>query len=180
MLEYRIDRGILLLDERLQEYLDNLANIISLGQEFKAEAEQFEKFNQFVNSYSPIEPRMRDFLHKYLQANQQLIDQLGQLIAATSQTIAPKTQSDIPKVKKENPMNVKKFGLYRFPFLSQEKLFLGDVEEYKTIPQIWNYSGTHYKEWKNIEGIPFLVNGYKDDEYSCVNRVLASQIGKLI
>ena len=164
--------------KRLQEYLDNLANIIKLGGEFKAEAEQFEKFNQFVNSYSPIEQRMRDFLHSYLEKNRPLIEQLKQTIAATDAQVAPK--SNVPTQKCENPMNVQKFGIYRFPFLSQEKLFLGDIEEFPVIPQVWNYTGTHFKQWLNIKGIPFLVNGYKDDEYSCVNRVLASQIGKLL
>ena len=62
--------------KRLQEYLDNLANIIKLGTEPQAESEQFEKLNQFINSYAPIEPRMRDFLHKYLMENEPLIQQL--------------------------------------------------------------------------------------------------------
>jgi hypothetical protein len=164
--------------KRLQEYLNNLASVIKLGNEFKAEQETFEKFNAFVHSYTPIDKSTRDFLHKYLQNNEALINQLGQLITSTGEVEKPK--SDIPTVKKENPMNVKKFGLYRFPFLMQEKLFINDIEQYDEIPQDWNYSGTHYKSWYNIKSIPFLVNGYKDEEYSCVNRVLASQIGKLL
>jgi len=165
--------------KRLQEYLDNLAYVIKLGTEFKAEQEQFERFNEFIHSYSPIEPRTRDFLAKYLQSNNSLIESLKNAIASTGQTLTQDTSS-VPKVKRENPMNNQKFGLYRFPFLMQEKLYLGEVEQYPTIPQIWNYTGTHFKQWLNVKGIPFLINGYKDDEYSCVNRVVASQIGKML
>jgi len=163
--------------KRLQEYLDNLAKIINLGTEFKAEQEQYEKFNQFIHSYTPIDAKTRDFLAKYTASNEGLVQQLGQAIEATGQTLKP--ENPVPKLKKENPM-VTKFGLYRFPFLEKEKLYLGDVEEYPHIPQVWNFTGTHFKKWINVKGIPFLVNGYKDDEYSCVNRVVASQIGKLL
>jgi len=166
--------------KRLQEVLDNLANVVKLGSEYKSEQEVFDKFNNFVHSYSPIEPRMREFLHRYVQTNQPLIDQLQQAITTSSAGVVKKPASPIPTEKRENPINVIKFGLYRFPFLSQEKLLVDDVEDYKFIPQVWNYTGTHFKQWVNIKGIPFLVNGYKDDEYSCVNRVLASQIGKLL
>ena len=159
--------------------LDNLANVIKLGSEFKAEQEVFDKLNAFLHSYAPVEARMRDFLHRYLQNNEPLLQQLGQVIAATSASVI-KPKSLVPTETRENPMNVAKFGLYRFPFLVQEKLFIDDVEEYKPIPQVWNYTWTHFKQWVNIKGIPFLVNGYKDDEYSCVNRVLAAQAGKLL
>ena len=118
---------------RLSDYLNDLANIIKLGTEYKAEQEQFDKFNSFVHSYSPVEPRMRDFLHRYTQNNEQLIEQLKQAIMTTSQTVI-KPKSPIPTEKRENPMNVAKFGIYRFPFLVQEKLFVDDVEEFESNP----------------------------------------------
>src|ERR1700693_2095596 len=58
---------------RLNEYLENLGNVIALGSEFKSEQFCFEKLNEFINSYSPIDPRMRDFLNKYQINNQPLI-----------------------------------------------------------------------------------------------------------
>jgi hypothetical protein len=166
---------------RLNEYLENISHILALGDSYKAEQEQFEKFNTFVHVYCPIDPKMRAFLQKYQMNNQELIDNLGKLIAETGQSLKPEKPKPLfQNPKRENPINVKKFGLYRFPFLQQEKLYIGEVEQYPMIPQVWNFTGTHFKVWVNIKGIPFLVNGYGDDEYSVVNRLLASQIGKML
>jgi len=166
---------------RLNEYLENLGNVVALGTEFKGEQFCFEKLNEFVHSYSPIDPKMRAFLQKYQMNNQELINNLGKLIAETGQTLKPEKPKPLfQNPKRENPINVKKFGLYRFPFLQQEKLYIGEVEQYPMIPQVWNFTGTHFKVFVNIKGIPFLVNGYGDDEYSVVNRILASQIGKML
>lgn len=164
---------------RLQEYLDNLSRIVSQGSEFQAEQEQLDNLITFINSYIPIDSKMQDFLKQYKQNTTDTLQQLTTLIAQDAQTNV-KPKSIAPTIKKENPINVRKFGLYRFPFLQQEKLYLGDIEKYKTIPQVWNYTGTHWKLWKDINRLPFLVNGYPDDEYSAVNRVLASQAAKLL
>ena len=139
--------------KRLQEYLINLSNIISMGDEYPLEKEYFNKLLKFLSAYHPIDPKMGEYLKFYVQQNSQYLEQLALLIDST--TLPEK----LPKVKKElqPKINIKKMGLYRYQFLQGDKLLLGDVEN-----------------------LPLLVNGYIDDEYSAVNRVLASQIGKLL
>lgn len=165
---------------RLQEYLTNLQRAIALGNEPVLEKSYFDKLASFTASYSPIDSKMRDFLRKYESSNKDILGQLGQLIDQGSQDTFMKPDAKPMMPKKENVVNVRKFGLYRFPFLSGEKLYLGDIQGYQTVPQAWNDTGTHFKMWKNINGLPFLVNGYQDDEYTCVNRVLVSQAAKLM
>jgi len=77
-------------------------------------------------------------------------------------------------------LKISKLGLYRFPFLQQHELYLGQIEEYPSISQEWNEFGQHWKNWKIINNVPFLVNGYPNDEYDVLNRILASQAGKLL
>jgi hypothetical protein len=163
---------------RLQEHLEALRHAVAMGNEYEIEQSQFQRLQEFINSYSPIDSKMQDFLKKYAADTAGIMNQLEQLIQQDAP--APKPVAMVPTVKRENPVNIKKFGLYRFPFLQQEKLYLGDIEEYPTIAQEWNQTGTHFKIWKLINKLPFLVNGYGDDEYSAVNRVLASQIGKML
>lgn len=164
--------------DRLTEYIDNLANAIKMGTEPDVEKNQYDRLKTFIASYTPVDTKMHDFLKKYEITTRNIMEQLGAFIDQNVQPAKP-AASMVPTVKKENPINVRKFGLYRFPFLLQEKLYLGDIESHPTIPQDWNYAGTHWKLWKNINKLPFLVNGYQDGEYSAVNRVLAAQAAKI-
>jgi hypothetical protein len=164
--------------DRLNEYLNSLRHAVAMGSEYEVEQSQFEKLKKFVTSYVPIDTKMQSFLAKYRENTSDIMAQLEALIMQDAPAVKP--VSDVPVEKRENPVNVKKFGLYRFPFLQKEKLYLGDVEEYPTIPQVWNYTGTHFKIWKTVNKLPFLVNGFNDDEYSAVNKVLAAQAGKLL
>jgi|GEM_PF-5092999 len=159
---------------RLSAYLVSLLSLFKLGNQYKAEAEQFEKFNQFVATYRPIESDMRSFLDEYKENNTNLIEELGSIIARDGDIF-----SDEDVIKKNLNIKIDK-KVFVFPFLEQDKLFLGNVEDYKNIPQDYDYSGTHNKSWITIKGLPFLIAGYSDDEYSAVNRVVASQIGKLL
>ena len=160
--------------ERLTSYLISLRNLAMLGNQYKAEAWIFEKFNEFIQSYRPIEIQVRDFLDQFKEENFEVIKKLGDLIQKDSNIF-----SDEDVLKKALNFKINK-KLFTFPFLEQQNLFLGDIEDYKNIPQQWNYSGTHHKMWVSIKGLPFLINGYADDEYSAVNRVIVSQIGKIL
>jgi hypothetical protein len=161
----------------LNKYLEGLKHAVAMGNEPEVEQSEFEKLKTFINSYRPIDPKMQEFLQQYASSTLDVMTQLGDLI--NQDAPPPKPQTPAP-IKRENPINVKKFGLYRFPFLQQEKLYLGDVENYPTVGQDYNFDGTHHKIWKTINRLPFLVNGYVDDEYSAVNRVLAAQAAKLL
>jgi hypothetical protein len=166
---------------RLNEYLKGLAHAVAMGNEPLLEKVQFDKLKGFIKSYTPIDSNMRDFLKKYDKITATQMDALGQIIeqrATEAGAKAAKTPSIV--LKNENKINIRKSGLYRFPFLQKEKLYMGEVNEFKSIPQDWNFTGTHFKLWKNVHGLPFLINGYNDDEYSAVNRVLASQAGKIL
>lgn len=159
---------------RLSAYLISLLSLFKLGNQYKAEAEQFEKFNQFVSTYRPIENDMRSFLDEYRESNQSTLDELKNIISRDGDMF-----SDDASIKKNLNIKVDK-KIFTFPFFEQDKLFLGNVEDYKNIPQDYDYSGTHNKSWISIKGLPFLIAGYSDDEFSAVNRVVASQIGKLL
>lgn len=163
---------------RLQSYLENLANVISLGNEFVLEQEYFDKFHNFICSYQPIDVKMGEFLRSYADKNASLIGQLQKLIGLTANDVVRKPKDDFAEYQKQK-VTIKKNGLFRYPFLHGDKLVINDVENFKTIKQIWNPDGLHQKLWKNVNEIPFLINGY-DDDYLAVNRLLASQIGKLL
>jgi len=65
-------------------------------------------------------------------------------------------------------------------FLRRNELFLGDISKYQSIYNDFSKNQLHNKFWKQIKGTAFLINGYPNDAYSCVNVVLASQLGKLL
>ena len=73
-----------------------------------------------------------------------------------------------------------KVTLYRFPFLQNKELMLGDLSSYPTTHQSLNKLVSNFKFWKNIKDVPHLINEYPDEAYSCVTAVLASQLGKLL
>jgi len=159
---------------RLQVRLDQL-NQANVAGDIKALQSGVADLMNFLSTYKPIDPKMGDFLKQYYQGNASVLQQLQSYVGEPKPEPAPKIQPALkPKI------NVKKFGLFRFPYLTQEKLDLGNIADMKTIKQAMNVTGTHFKLWKDINGIPFLVNGYPDDSYSCVTRVLASQAGKLL
>lgn len=158
---------------RLQVRLEAVRNSVVQGG--KDLPQQVADLIKFVQTYRPIDQKNMQFLRQYGEANAELLQKLQQVVGEPKPAAAPKIQ---PALKPK--LNVKKFGLFRFPFLALEKLDLGNVADYKTIQQDLNVGGLHYKLWKDINGVPFLVNGYSDDEYSCVTRVLAAQVGKLL
>lgn len=159
---------------RLQVRLDSLLQANQAG-DMKTLQQGVADMMTFLQTYHPIDSKMGDFLKQYAQTNTDLLSQLQLMVGEPAPEAAPKLQSPLkPKI------NVKKLGQFYFPFYMHEKLDLGNIADLKTIKQNMNMSATHYKLWKDINGIPFVVNGYPDDAYSCVTRVLASQAGKLL
>lgn len=158
---------------RLQVRLENIRNsVLGGGKDLPRQVADLVKF---VQTYRPIDPKNMQYLRQYAQANAELLQKLQQVVGEPKAQATPKAQPALqPK------LNTKKYGLFRFPFLAFEKLDLGNVADYKTVKQDLNVGGLHYKLWKDVNGIPFLVNGYADNEYSCVTRVLAAQVGKLL
>jgi hypothetical protein len=159
---------------RLQVRLDTMAQQLAAG-DLKSMPQAVADLVTFVTSYKPIDPKMADFLKKYAQANMPILQQLQQMVGD-----APQEKPEAAPKPMKPQLNVRKYGLYRFPFLQQDRLDFGDISLMKTIKQELNAGATHYKLWKDINGIPFLVNGYPDNAYSCVTRVLAAQAGKML
>jgi len=166
--------------ERLQAYLNDVFYAITWVIEYSAEVSQFQRLTEFLQRYTPVDPKMQIVLQKFAQSNSEILASLGKLISQTGQSDNTTFNNVMKMPKKDNPINTQKFGLYRFPFLQKEKLYLGDVENYPTIPQQWNMIGLHWKLWKNVNGLPFLVNGYNNEVISVVNRIVASQAAKLL
>jgi hypothetical protein len=158
---------------RLQMRLEELRDVILSGNKKNAQ-QQVAGLIKFIKNYNPIDKKNNIFLRQYGETNADLLIKLQQAVGE------PKKLAPALKPAPKSYVNSKKIGLYRFPFYSYEKLNLGNVADFKTIPQQLNVSSLHFKLWKDINGIPFLVNGYPDDDYSCVTRVLASQAGKLL
>lgn len=157
------------LTVRLQEFMDAL----STGDN-KVIALAYEMLNKILTNYRPIDPKMDEFLVQFRKINSNLILNLQQIM----QSIIPDINTDPKNVSKKPRATVEKQGLYRYPFYAFEKLDVGNISDYPTIYQTMNVSGTHFKLWKNINNVPFIVNGH--DAYSCTTKVLASQAGKLL
>jgi hypothetical protein len=163
--------------DRLQMYLDSLMNTILCTGEYDIEKEQLDRFNEFLNFYIPLDKKNQKFLTQYKTLSESVLNKLKELIyndVDLNNQFETKNKTNIIDNK------FKKLGLHRFPFLQQQELYLGQIEDYPTIPQEWNKLGDHWKIWKFINNIPFLINSYPNDEYDVVTRILASQIGKLL
>lgn len=165
---------------RLQTRLEQLTQAIQQSKNIKNAQNAVLEFLKFVNEYRPIDPKMQAFLKSYGQSNIDLLNKLKQSVFINDEQQLVQNSTESKPEYKAPKINVKKFGLFRFPFMSYDQLDLGDLSIYKTIKSPVSFNTIPMKLWKDINGVPFLINGYVDDAYSAVNRVLAAQAGKLL